>query len=86
MVAVANNEAKQVQKLRGAPDGLLLTSDQFNKLIGVGTPVRYYPVAGEPEFEDTRTRSVAWDLGNGMPVVKIEGRAGGVHVTHLELL
>lgn len=27
--------------------------------------------------EKTRTRSIAWDLGDGTPVVKVAGRTGG---------
>jgi hypothetical protein len=29
------------------------------------------------EIHETRTRSVAWTLGHGEPVVKVEGRTGG---------
>jgi hypothetical protein len=29
------------------------------------------------KIHETRTRSVAWTLGHGEPVVKVEGRAGG---------
>jgi hypothetical protein len=54
--------------------------------VPVGTPVRYYPIAGDSDFRETKTRSVAWDLGSGETVVKIEGQAGGVSVAHLELL
>ncbi|MBK6942054.1 MAG: hypothetical protein IPH13_17890 [Planctomycetes bacterium] len=55
----------------------------FNKRIPVGTPVRYYPVADRSEFIETKTRSDAWALGDGSVVVKIEGRAGGVHIDHV---
>lgn len=70
----------------GVQDGLHLTAAQFNKLIKVGRAVRYYPVAGHAEFTDTRTRSEAWELGSGDPVVMVEGRAGGVAVNHLVLI
>jgi hypothetical protein len=33
----------------------------------------------------TKTRSEAWALGHGAVVVKVEGRAGGVDITHLEV-
>jgi len=45
--------------------------------------VRYFPVAGEPEFVDTVTRSEAWELGHGAIVVLVAGISGGVLVGHL---
>lgn len=80
------SRAQRVQRERGAPKGLLLTAAQFNELIPVGRRVRFYPVAGEERFEDTKTRTPAWELGNGQPVVSVEGRAGGVAIDHIELL
>lgn len=71
---------------RGAPEGLLLTAKQFNQLIKIGTKVRFYPVAGRQGFKETRTRSEAWELGHGEAVVKVDGIAGGVAVSHLELM
>jgi hypothetical protein len=65
-----------------------ITSAQFNEMYPVGTPVTYYPVL--PEVPGilpliTHTRTPAWDLGHGAPVVSVEGRAGGVYLTHIEL-
>ncbi len=48
--------------------------------------VRYYPVAGEIDSVTTAIRSEPWRLGHGAIVVKIVGRAGGVHIDHLELI
>jgi NTP pyrophosphatase (non-canonical NTP hydrolase) len=59
------NRATRLQKHRGAPKGLLLTAEQFNALVPVGSAVRYYPLAGEPQHRDTKTRSEAWELGHG---------------------
>ena len=60
----------------------------FNAACPPGTRVIYRPWIGCPEGERviTRTRSEAWLLGHGEPVVKIEGRAGGVCLSHLEVL
>jgi len=69
---------------RASPECLLLTVAQFNRLVPAGSAVRYYPVADVPDFEDTRTRSEAWDLGHGDVVVKVEARSGCVAVNHLE--
>ncbi|MGS1014078.1 hypothetical protein ACVCL0_09205 [Rhodanobacter sp. UC4450_H17] len=60
-----------------------LTADAFTAQYPVGTPCRYYPVAGDSEHLKTKTRSEAWTLGHGAVVVKIEGRTGGVDINHL---
>ena len=46
--------------------------------------VRYYPIAGETDHVVTAIRSKPWRLGHGAIVIKVFGRAGGVHVGHLE--
>ena len=60
-----------------------MTAAAFNELHPVGTAFRYYPVAGQTEYERTETRSMAWELGDGHPVVLIKGRSGGVSIFHL---
>lgn len=50
----------------------------------VGSDVVYTPVKGWPEREHTKVRSLPWALGHGAIVVKIESRAGGVSIDHLE--
>ena len=52
---------------RRRPGGL--TAEAFNQQHEVGTAFRYYPVAGRADFTETRTRSEAWTLGGGEPVV-----------------
>jgi len=59
-----------------------ISADAWNELYPVGTPVRYWNIAGDPAFVDSRTRSAAWDSG-GDPIVMIDGRAGGVCLSHL---
>lgn len=61
----------------------IMTAEQFNGLYPEGTAFRYYPVRGDDDFLETKTRSHAWELGDGTPVVLIEGRTGGVCVEHL---
>lgn len=63
-----------------------MSAAQFNAENPIGTRVRYFPIKGVAESIDTKTRSEAWELGHGEPVVKIEGRAGGVCISHLEIL
>ena len=59
-------------------------AELFTQHHPVGTAVRYWPIRGAPEFEDSKIRSEAWVLGHGAIVVKIEGRTGGVSVGHLQ--
>lgn len=65
-----------------------LIADEFNARHAVGTRVRYWPLCGEsdpPPMEST-TRTEAWTLGHGTPVVAIVGKSGGVALDHLEIL
>ena len=71
-----------------------LTAEQFNERYPVGTPVIAYPdvrpeYAAERGFEverlETCTRSVAWNLGHGEPVVMVDGYAGGISLEHIDL-
>lgn len=65
---------------------LHMTAQEWNERHGVGTRVRYDsiipPIANARGFY-SRTRSEAWTLGSGHAVVKIEGRTGGFHLSHL---
>ena len=51
--------------------------------------VRYWPICppidGVPPV-DTTTRSEAWTLGDGSVVVLVDGKSGGVHLSHIEVL
>lgn len=48
--------------------------------------IRFYPIAGETSSITSAIRSEPWRLRHGQIVIKIVGRAGGVHVGHLELI
>jgi hypothetical protein len=52
----------------------------------VGAKVKFFPVAGRPEFEEAEVRSEPWALGHGQVVVSITSRSGGVAVEHLQAL
>lgn len=60
-----------------------MNAEKFNNIHVVGTPFRYYPITGLKDFVETKTRSEAWELGDGHPVVLVEGKAGGVSIYHL---
>lgn len=58
----------------------------FNDANPVGTPVKYHPVIGSDEgVQETRTRSEAWTLSNGEPLVMVEGQTGGVSLDAVEV-
>ncbi|MFJ9771167.1 hypothetical protein ACIRVF_07980 [Kitasatospora sp. NPDC101157] len=69
-----------------------LTAEQWNDRYPIGTPVTAYPGV-RPEHRavelctvlTTRTRSRAWNLGHGEPVVAVEGYAGGISLEHVDL-
>jgi hypothetical protein len=61
-----------------------MTSKEFNDTYPEGTDVVYTPALGAKDgFLSTKTRSLSWELADGTPVVLIEGKAGGVALTHL---
>lgn len=70
-----------------------MTADEWNELYPVGTKVMAYPMARpeHPAFDPsdrltTVTRSRAWTLGHGAPVVAVEGYSGGIYLTHVDPL
>ncbi len=60
-------------------------AEAWNAVHPVGTPVNAYPQTRQDEPLLTRTRSEAWALGHGEPVVMVEGYAGGIALTHVDV-
>lgn len=61
------------------------TAEAWNAIHSPGTPVRYTDNLNRPDvYHDTVTRSEAWMTTE--PIVKINGRVGGVLLSHLQLL
>ena len=60
-----------------------MNAQQFSEQFPAGTKVKFFPIAGNPEFEETEIRSEAWELGHGAVVVKVKGRSGCVSVDHI---
>ncbi|WP_047471571.1 hypothetical protein [Streptomyces sp. M10] len=69
-----------------------MNAEQWNALHPVGTPVFAFP-GFRPEDEqagwsceriESQTRSRAWTLGGHTPVVMVEGRVGGIALTHVD--
>lgn len=68
-------------------------ADAWNAKYPVGTPVLAYPgVRPEHPARDmcttlnTKTRSAAWPLGHGEPVVLVEGYSGGIVLEHVDVI
>lgn len=61
--------------------------ERFNREVPVGAKVIFWSLR-KPWREPvrTRTRSKAWALGHGDGVVKVEGKCGGVAISHVEIL
>jgi hypothetical protein len=60
--------------------------DAFNKQNPQGTPVLFWPGVRLAEPLKSRTRGEAWALPSGEAVVRVEGRAGGIALTHIEVI
>jgi hypothetical protein len=63
-----------------------VNAKEFNARHKVGTPVAAYPGIRDDFPLITRTRSAAWELGHGAPIVKVEGYAGGIVLTHVDVI
>ncbi|MGP4114616.1 hypothetical protein ACTWP5_27370 [Streptomyces sp. 4N509B] len=59
-------------------------ADEWNAAYPIGVPVLAYPLTRAAEPLYTFTRSAAWSLGHGRPVVLVEGYTGGVYLTHID--
>ena len=64
------------------------TSEGFNQRYPVGTQVRFWPGARLGEGILALTRTPAWTLkgvDEDYPLVSVEGYAGGISLTHIEV-
>jgi hypothetical protein len=60
--------------------------DRWNRDCPVGTPVRAWPgTLGGGRYLDTSTRTRAWLLGGHTAVVSVDGYAGGIALTHVQV-
>lgn len=53
--------------------------------LPIGTPVLAFGGTRDDRVVVTRTRSEVWQI-SGQPVVAVEGIAGGIALTHIEVL
>lgn len=61
-------------------------AQKFNAAHPVGTPVRYWPGLRRGDGIESVTRTPAWAMGGHTAVVSVEGYAGGIALTHVEVL
>lgn len=62
-----------------------MTAEEFNAAYPVGTPVAAFPITRDEQPLLTVTRSAAWELGHGAAVVAVDGYAGGIALTHIDV-
>jgi hypothetical protein len=60
-----------------------MTAAAWNLAHPPGTYVRYWPVMGADEYVETQTRSSAWETGSGAGLVLVNGKTGGIALSHL---
>lgn len=58
----------------------------FHDPLPPGTPVLAWPITRNGSPLVTRTRGEVWTLGDGTRVVAVEGYAGGIALTHVDVL
>ncbi|MFF6847051.1 hypothetical protein [Streptomyces antimycoticus] len=61
-----------------------MNAEQWNAKHDIGTAVIAYPVTRDDAPLITRTRTEAWTLGHGAPVVAVDGYAGGICLSHVD--
>lgn len=76
MSPMSNSEARKRRDL-------YRVATQFNFSCPPGSPVLAWPGVLTDEPLRTRTRSSAWVLPSGDPVVQVDGHAGGISLTHI---
>jgi len=58
--------------------------DEWNDTFPVGSPCRLRH--NDDVWRDHHTRSIAWLLGHGQPVVKVDGKEGGWELDRIRML
>lgn len=61
-----------------------MKAERWNKKYKVGQVVELTNDFGHKEI--TSTRSIAWDLGHGVPVVSVKGRSGGYSLNRIKAI
>lgn len=64
----------------------ILIAAEWNEHYPIGTPVLAFPASRDDRALRTPTRTPAWTLGHGAPIVSVEGYAGGIVLRHIDVL
>ena len=59
-----------------------MNAEEWNNTYPLGQPI--YLTEDDDSTTATQTRSKAWDLGNGQPVVLVTGRRGGYSLDRIK--
>ncbi len=74
--------SKDILNIRRATMSNESIVQEWNELYPPGTEVLLTNDDGK--IEETKTRSIAWLLGSGHPVVSVEGRTGGYSLERIQ--
>lgn len=77
-------DAEAATRLTAAKAAGMRAAIAWNNAYPIGTRVRYWPGTRDEPARTGLTRSQAWVLGHGAPVVKVQGHAGGIALMHVE--
>jgi len=59
--------------------------NEWNKKYPAGTEIYYYPIIGKKDSRiESKTRSQAWTIEGGEPVIMLDGMAGFRSLHHVE--
>ncbi|MET3172907.1 UNVERIFIED_ORG: hypothetical protein ABIB52_000735 [Arthrobacter sp. UYCu721] len=61
-------------------------ADAFNQKHRAGTPVQFWPGIRLETPLESSTRGEAWALPSGTAVVRVQGRPGGIALSHVEVI
>lgn len=75
---------KAAADLKAAVEEGMRAAIAWNRAHPIGTEVRFWPGARDGEGIESKTRSEAWVLASGCPVVSVMGRSGGMALSHVE--
>jgi hypothetical protein len=64
----------------------LINLAQWNRHHPIGTAVRAWPGTRKGTGLRSETRSKAWALHDGTPVVAVNGHDGGIGLSHVDVL
>lgn len=77
---------REPEQAEPEPPTVVVFASEFNKRYPIGTKVKAWPLTLDDDPLLTITRGKAWELGDGTPVVSVEGYSGGIALTHIKVV